>query len=109
MVDIEGVSEADARSWEAQLSRYYFACGCEVASVVLLVALAGYLVAISQGPGGLSASTWHDAVRGALVGFAATVAGKVLGLVHARRRLRATVHSIAARLAKLEARPSLAS
>lgn len=98
VLDVGGITETDARAWEAKLSRYYFACGCEVASVVLLLALFGYLVVIAASPGGLGAATWGDAVRGALVGFAAAAAGKAAGLVYARRRLRTTIRSLAARL-----------
>ncbi len=96
VLDVKGIAETDARAWEAKLSRYYFACGCEVASVVMLLALAGYLVALTVAPGGLRASTWRDAVGGIVVGFSAAAVGKVAGLLHARRQLRTTIRSLRA-------------
>jgi hypothetical protein len=98
VLDVEGLAEADAKRWEARLSRYYFACGCEAGSVVLLVALAAYLVALALAPGGFGAATWREAVAGVVVGFVAAGVGKAVGLIHARRRLRTTIRSLASAL-----------
>jgi hypothetical protein len=94
VLDVEGIAEADAKSWETRLSRYYFACGCEAGSVVLLVALAAYVVALAMAPGGFGAATWRDAVAGVLVGFVAAGVGKAAGLIYARWRLRRTIRSL---------------
>lgn len=97
-LDVESLAEADAKRWEARLSRYYFACGCEAGSVVLLVALAVYVVAVGLAPGGFGAATWRDAVAGVVVGFVAAGVGKAAGLIHARWRLRTTIRSLASAL-----------
>jgi hypothetical protein len=101
-LDVTGFTDADARMWEARLSRYYFACGCEVASVALLLALSAYLVAVAVTPGGLGSATWRDAGIGVVIGFAAAAFGKLVGLLYARRRLRMTIRVLAARVVDLE-------
>ena len=95
VLDVKGLAEADAKTWEAKLSRYYFACGCELGSAVLLVALPAYVVALALAPGGFRSATWRDAVAGVLIGFVAAGVGKAAGLIHARWRLRTTVRSLA--------------
>lgn len=105
LVEINNVSEPEARTWEVQLSRYYFACGCVAASLVLLLALCGYLVVIALSPGGFAAATWRHGALGALVGFAAAGSGKVLGLLYARWRLHTTIRSLAARIVDSDAGP----
>lgn len=103
---IRGLPDADARVWEAKLSRYYFACGCEAASVVLAVVLAAYIVAVALTSGGFGSFSWRDLVVGAGIGFAAAGIGKLAGLLHARRRLRATVRALSERLGDVSARPA---
>jgi hypothetical protein len=103
-LDVEGLSEREARAWEATLSRYYFACGCEVGSVVLLLALVGYLAFLAVAPGGFGAATWGDGLRGVAVCLVAALTGKLGGLLHARFRLGAAIRSLGDRLA--HARPA---
>jgi hypothetical protein len=95
VLDVEGLTEAEAKRWETRLSRYYFACGCEAGSVVLLLALAAYVVALAVAPGGFGAANWRDAVAGVLIGFIAAGAGKAAGLIHARWRLRTAIRTLA--------------
>jgi hypothetical protein len=92
------LSEADAKAWETQLSRYYFACGCEVASVFLLVALVGYVLVIGVASTGFGSATWRELFGGVLICFVAAITGKVAGLLYARGRLRATIRSLTSRL-----------
>jgi hypothetical protein len=98
VLDVEGLAEADAKRWEARLSRYYFACGCESGSVALLIALAAYVIALALAPGGFGAANWRHVVAGVAVGFVAAGIGKVAGLIHARWRLRTTIRSLAGTL-----------
>jgi hypothetical protein len=98
VLDVEGLPDKDVKSWQTELSRYYFACGCEFGSVVLLVALLSYVIAVAVASHGFETATWRDLVGGVVVCVIAAGVGKLTGLLYARYRLRMTARSIIARL-----------
>jgi hypothetical protein len=98
VLDVEGLPDKDVKSWQTELSRYYFACGCEFGSVVLLVALLSYVIVVAVASHGFETATWRDLVGGVVVCVIAAGVGKLTGLLYARYRLRMTARSIIARL-----------
>lgn len=89
-------SHPDKSRWESEINRYYFACGCSTSAKGLIlmlfagIALSGTLVILGNaGP----ASAASILVLAPLIG---ALAGKVIGLYTARRRLRRTVADVQA-------------
>lgn len=68
-----------------RLKRYSSSCGCELASIFMLVAVVLFLIHIARGPAeySLGEAAWRGFVRV----LSATVLGKFLGLTYARVRL----------------------
>jgi hypothetical protein len=81
---------------EAQLNRWYFACGCEQGSVAVLLSLvASVLGGLLQGFDGPLA-WWRILIYAAAAAFT----GKLLGLGYARVRLRHLYRRLEARYRK---------
>lgn len=86
----------DRETWEAAINRYYHACGCSTGAQGLLLMLLLGLVA------GVATYSFDVATRGQamaipiVAAIAGAVAGKLLGLADARRRLIKVVHTVQA-------------
>lgn len=95
---IPGKTAADQEQWQNRLSRRVRACGCGLASAVMLVGLIPAAIITWQptvfGLG--SFPRWGIALT-IVIGFA--FAGKGLGLLRARRQLREEVSDFAAWIA----------
>ena len=96
VLELPGVEGPEKAKLERRLSRYYFACGCEVAAVATFLALVG--LAVTTFRTGLAGVTWRGALLGAAIVLAAAGAGKAVGLGYARWRLRHAVADLERRL-----------
>ena len=81
-------------SWEQELNRNYYACGCDTGAAGLLLGiLFGGLYAAYR----VAGNDWtlrRGVVAAVLVALIATAAGKLYGLLRANRRLKATIMEI---------------
>ena len=92
-LDVSGVSDADRALREQRLNRYYFACGCPEATIFTLIALVAASAWLILGPG-WSALTWQHAAYALAAVALASGAGKGLGVMRARYRLRSEVENL---------------
>lgn len=93
-IESDAVPRERAQAWQKSLNRDYNACGCDTGSVGILVGAAGYLAWLALRPGGLARLGWGDLWLGLGVLVAVTAAGKLAGLLAARRRIKATIREI---------------
>ncbi len=75
------------KAWiEAEITRYRSACGCELASMFMLVATIWFLLYVAMGSSGWSVG--QTVRHGAVWIFSTALVGKLMGLAYARIRLR---------------------
>lgn len=86
---LAGLENSASEKLENRLNRYLLACGCTEGKILSLLALAAYiafLVANDEGPKG-----WMAFVLGFLATGIAGIAGKIAGLLRARRQIRKVI------------------
>jgi hypothetical protein len=82
------------RRWEKQLTRLHSSCGCEQGAGGLLVGVFSYLIYLLVRPGGWGHPGSRDWWIGCGVVVVTSCAGKVLGILGSRRRLRRVIREI---------------
>lgn len=94
---LEGaISESpQAQAWERDLNRAYFACGCAAAAAGLLLGLLLAAPVVAWALVGGARQSGATLGVAAIIVIAGALAGKLLGLLAAERRLRAVAEQIA--------------
>jgi hypothetical protein len=90
------LSSDERLHWERRLFALYDECGCTAGAVALLCVLAASGVRALLQPAQLG---WQAIATVLLLCFAAVVAGKFIGMMHSRRRLKAVVRLLGETLA----------
>jgi len=90
----ESFLHPDKEKWQQKLNREYYACGCSEGAKALLI---GLFIFLMVGVIGFFYSNWSlsKSVTVIFVGtIAMSVLGKLIGLVKANKKLRATIQEI---------------
>lgn len=98
-LEVDGIPPDAAQYWEERLERYYTACGCETGSAFMLATLLSYIVVL--GANGFGTLQWRDLGVGLALTTIAAIAGKIVGLLYARRHLTSTAADLASLIARL--------
>jgi hypothetical protein len=91
-LQFEAVRSEDLLRWQADLNRQLKACGCKSGGLLASMALTAYVVYLVLHLANLA--TWTECTVGLGVVVVAGAVGKLLGLVHARSRLRKTIYEV---------------
>ncbi|MGE0096321.1 MAG: hypothetical protein AB7M05_05870 [Alphaproteobacteria bacterium] len=105
-VHISGISESERASYEKQLNRHFFACGCAEASVAAILGTVGAIVWIALTVDSWSDLSWHQPALLAGTFIIATGIGKFTGRLISRFRLEQTKSALRKTLAPPDAGPS---
>jgi hypothetical protein len=89
-VDLElpGMGQEELSHWQAMINRQLAACGCKEGGIFLVTSLAVYGPYLLLHPQGLALSGWAKLGYGLGIAFVAGAAGKVIGLLRARKLLK---------------------
>lgn len=105
-VQIFGMPEPERASYEKQLNRYFFACGCAEASVAAILGTIAAIVWIALTVDSWSDLSWHQPALLAITFVTATGIGKFTGRLISRYRLEQTKSALRETLAPPGAGPS---
>lgn len=92
----EGPSTEKLRAWERQLTTFQSPCGCDQGAGGLLVGAIAYLLYLLLRTGGWAHPGWHELWIGCGVACLTTSAGKGIGILWTRRKLRQVIQEIRA-------------
>ena len=95
VLEIDGLSDHDNQEYERLINARLRECGCEMGAVFALIALGG-IFAWCYMNSGIPIST--VAKTGSIVLLCAALAGKLLGLMVSKWRLRWTIRKLLTRL-----------
>jgi hypothetical protein len=82
------------QTWEKELNKYYYACGCSEGSKGLLLFLLGGMVYFGVKTYLGNSDVWTSIATALGIAMAGAVIGKITGLYKANSKLKRTVYSI---------------
>jgi hypothetical protein len=98
LIELPGVAEPDAHAMGERLTAYANECGCSDGAKSMTAAFAAALVWMAVVHGPFTSTFLWRSPWALLCAFAGAAAGKTVGILRARRRLRREIHQLVNRI-----------
>jgi len=93
-IDAPDIDSKTKAQWEHNLNKYYFGCGCDKATVGLLIGIASIVLWYLLNSSSQELSLFMDILISAVVLFLFTAIGKYIGLLLIQRKLNVLIEQI---------------